>query len=96
MDGIRPPHEVSQTLLIPKKNAFFSTTTGPNSTNPESFLKRAAMRKDGSKIGRIGVELGKCVRDHAVVVVVTLHMVSNTRVIGRLLSEYIDFRIMNE
>jgi hypothetical protein len=52
--------------------------------------------EDGSGIRRIGAELGECVRDHAVVVVVMLHMVSNTRVIGRLLSEYIDFRIMNE
>jgi hypothetical protein len=40
--------------------------------------------------------LGECIRDRAVVVVVTLHMVSNARVVGRLLSEYIDFRIMNE
>jgi hypothetical protein len=28
-----------------RKNAFFSTTTGPNSTNPELFQKRAAMRR---------------------------------------------------
>jgi hypothetical protein len=37
--GIPPFFEL---LLI---NAFFSTTTGPNSTNPESFLKRVAMRR---------------------------------------------------